>query len=100
MWIAKSKYNGTTYGKPYNSIYNCQAYIDKELKEESNKHRKLRALKIFKEKYKREPLKNMDSNFTKYMEDKFKLFAIEINLSNGILCWNIEQQRFCDGMDF
>ena len=31
MWIAKNSRNGMTYGKKFNSIYDCQNYIDKEL---------------------------------------------------------------------
>lgn len=100
MWIAKSKYDGTTYGKPYKSIYQCQKYIDKYLKEESDKHRKLRALKLFEKAYNRKPTKFTNKLTIKYIADDLELKSIELSLCNGILCYNVEQERFCEGFDF
>ena len=31
MWVAKNSLTGHVYGKEYNSIYDCQKFIDKEL---------------------------------------------------------------------
>lgn len=33
MWIAKNDYTGKTYGKKFSSIYDCDSYIENELKD-------------------------------------------------------------------
>lgn len=78
MWIAKNKDTGFEYPKKFNDIMDCQKYIDKELKDDL-----LKAKKDF-------VLGYMDSHKG----------AIPFFFSNRILCWNVEQKRFCDGFDF
>ena len=71
LWIAKNKDNGKEYPKKFSSIYDCQNYIDNELRDDLVKANK------------------------DYLIKTWNIFAC-----NRILCYNVEQQRFCDSFDF
>lgn len=78
MWIAKNKDTGKEYPKKFKDIYDCQYYIDNELKEDLKK-----ANELFCENY-----------------AKSHHGFPPIWYCNRILCFNTGQQRFCDGFDF
>ena len=75
MWIAKNRATNEEYGKTYDSIMDCQNYIDTKLKV-LNKFYKL------------------------VEEEKRDLFKTNYNGANIIQCYNKEQKRWCDGFDF
>lgn len=76
MWIAKNKDTGYEYPKVFSNIYDCQKYIDTELKEDLK-----------------------DAN-QKYVESMWKKGKWVIFYCNRILCYNKNQKRFADGFDF
>lgn len=130
MWIAKNSITGTCYGKKYNSVYDCQAFIDKELcvlEYEMQRCFSLEEDVIL-------HLKNENKSFFDIINDALKSFGedsglkedlsvivdfslqgksqkeIDIKLhelacsrwqkNNIIRCYNLSQNRFADGFDF
>lgn len=78
MWIAKNKDTGKEYPKKFKSIYDCQDYINTELNED---------------------LRKANDEYVKRFRNHNFGFP-PMFYCNRILCWNIEQKRFCDGFDF
>lgn len=76
MWIAKNKDTGFEYPKRFDDIYECQDYIDNELKDD---------------------LKKANEDYVNNMRKKGKIVLWHCN---RILCWHNEQKRFADGFDF
>lgn len=105
MWIAKNKDTGQTYGHKFNSIYDCQDFIDKELKDEQKE-----AFENFiNSKSKKYTIDDLPKKYKKYSLDYQQHIVNILNIlerfrfsmcCNRILCWNTTQKRFCDGFDF
>lgn len=76
MWIAKNKDTGKEYPKRFYDIYDCQNYIDNELKHD------------------------LDEANMLYRDNLLKQGKLPIFFCNRILCWNTTQKRFADGFDF
>ena len=86
MWVARTKnIDGTTNNKnlspKFESIYDCQKYIDQNLQ----------VLEFLLT----EVLRYIDFNID-YKNDK----KLKIRWGNMIRCYNLEQERFCDSYDF
>lgn len=100
-WIAKAKYDpeGKTYGNSFTDIHDCQRYIDNELKEEMEMQKE----NMFRYKYENGNHPGMPDKYDDLEEfDKLYVQIVIIldTLNNPILCWNVEQERFCDSFDF
>lgn len=126
MWIAKNSKTNETYGKKYNSIYDCQSYIDRELYILEYLYRRCEVIT--------KSIKNQD-DFKKYMNKKYpngysviqqmceclnfamepfqkqikkillgkeikKIAEDEYRSNNIIRCYNLGQHRYADSFDF
>lgn len=127
-WIAKNSITDKTYGKSFDSIYDCQNFIDKELCFLEYEMQRCFALeKDVEYRLANSHLSFWDSVF-KVVEDSVNSCAesvrsyFELSLyakdqkkcdkilhdmavvnwqkNNVIRCWYIEQERFADGFDF
>ena len=126
MWIAKNSKTNETYGKKYESIYDCQNFIDKELYMLEYLYRRCECIT--------KSIKNR-KKFDEYMNKKYpngydvittmvesltwclqplqkdiknlllgkeikKIAENEYHSNNIIRCYYVEQHRFAEGMDF
>lgn len=101
MWVAKGKYNNKIYFKEFESIYECQDFIDNNLINEMEEAR------VDMYRYLYEHGNHKGSSWPKHYDDLDKTSKLYVDLiirlntlNNPILCWNVEQSRFCDGFDF
>lgn len=130
MWIAKNSITGQTYGKKFDSVYDCQAFIDKELVVLEYEMRRCFSL----ERDVLDKIKNKGKSFFDIIKDGIEEFCnnselqddvrliCEMSLkgkkqkeidkalfdlsmtrwqkNNIIRCYNTSQNRFADGFDF
>lgn len=130
MWIAKNSITGTTYGSKFDSIYDCQDFINTKLCVLEYEMQKCFALefKIQKE------LNSKAKSFIDLIQESFQYFIKESGIeektsiiadalfkkqtqkeidkrlqdyansiwqkNNIIRCYNVSQKRFADGFDF
>ena len=133
-WVAKNSITGKEYGKTYDSIYDCQAFIDRELqileyelqKTFSLEKEIIENLKIKEKKLGiqgiimesiNQALEDLkESKEMKQLEDSIKICMLEKeekiheeirNLTkiywsknNIIRCYEKNQKRYAEGMDF
>lgn len=100
-WIAKAKYDpeGKTYGKVYNSLRECQNYIDSELNEEME----IQKENMYRYCYENGKHKGLPDKYDELSEEQKIWINLVISLNvwnNPILCWNVEEKRFADGFDW
>lgn len=114
-WIAKNSITGKEYGKKFDSIFDCQNFIDTDLKflqyewkqikhmEESYQD-EVDYLKWYKKHYGKENT-NFCTEF--YARIQYAVTCVCQNKSfesvygqNVIRCYYVEQHRFAEGMDF
>lgn len=101
-WIAKAKYDpeGKTYGKVYNSLIECQKYIDNELKEEMEKQKDNMYRWCYEHGNRDKKLPEKYDDLNDMQKTMVKLIVTLNVWNNPILCWNIEKKRFVDGFDW
>lgn len=133
-WVAKNSITGKEYGKTYDSIYDCQAFIDRELqileyelqktfslekeiiKNLKIKEKKLGIQGIIMESINQALEDLKESKEMKQLEDSIKICMLEKeekiheeirNLTkiywsknNIIRCYEKNQKRYAEGMDF
>ena len=127
MWIAKNSITGKTYGKKFNSIYDCQTFINTKLGVLQYEFKKVFALEreienslkerdIFqimsdalKEFENCDAMQDLRKGFEMSLQGKKqqeiddeinRLALVRWSSNNVIRCWYVEQKRFADGFDF
>lgn len=110
MWIAKNDITGKTYGEPFESIYDCQKYIDTKLVILQYEWRRIAYLEedqINEEKYEKWSKERYGKDKSIITEIYGKIeYAIhtmaenKYRSQNVIRCWIVEQKRYAEGMDF
>ena len=112
-WIAKNDITGKEYGRKYQSIYDCQKYIDTELIKlqflyslivglENDIEKESKFDKWFKENYK-DNTDNIEVEIMARFQYAFKgiLEGLPPNPRNNVIrAYNTTQKRFADGFDY
>lgn len=128
MWIAKNSVTGKEYGKKFDSVYDCQKFIDEKLIVLEYEMQKCFALE-------KETLERLENkSFMQIIQDALNSFAKESGLqdemktiiefslqgksqkaldeelhrlvcarwqkNNVIRCYEVNQKRWADGFDF
>lgn len=111
-WIAKNDITGTTYGKVFDSIYDCQRFIDTDLVVLQYEWKRICALekeilneedykKWYADKYGKSNQNGLALDIFSRIEYAIFHFADNYSRSQNVIrCWYVEQNRFAEGMDF
>lgn len=119
MWVAKNSKTGKNYGEKFDSIYDCQNFIDSKLRILEYLYQRIVVIerKILEDKnyeiWAKEKRKGLgvgeeimlmlQFTFTEFSKDilNMKDLAQDTYTDNNIIrCWNTEQKRFATGFDF
>lgn len=125
MWIAKNSITGTTYGDKFDSIYECQDFIDKNLIIIEYLSQRLKIIEhdfLSEEKFDRYMKSKYPNGYSileminerinyalqpiledmkKSLDSDILRVATDKYTSNHVIrCWNTSQKRFATGFDF
>lgn len=114
-WIAKNEITGKTYGKAFESIYDCQKYIDEELVFLQYEWKSLMKMEEYyndeqdfqnwkSKNYKETGIFVIDTfqpRMQHFIENLFKVKDYDgPHRTNIIRAYNIKQNRWAEGLDF